>query len=145
MKKRILSKAILLLFAVISMVFSPVYVKASSNNLYKENVAANILVKSTTYDCHDAVLGCVDDESSLAWLLQKILNYIKILGPTMAISMGTIDFVKVIIISDEENMKKTQTKFIKRIVAAMLLFFIPTIVELLLNIVGLSGYTGGLK
>ena len=80
--------------------------------------------------------------------VQKLLlNYIKILGPTIAIVMGSLDFAKAIISSDEDNMKKSQRKFIQRIIAAVLLFFIPLLVEVLLGMFGITGTkaTGGLK
>ena len=135
-----------LFFVVISIVSSPIYVKAKNVDLSIDNVPAQVMVKAPT-SCDQALFGCVDDEKSVAWLLQKILNYIKILGPTAAIALGTIDFAKAIIISDEENMKKTESRFIKRIIAAMLLFFVPLLVQIFLGLVGITGTaaTGGLS
>ena len=71
----------------------------------------------------------------------------KILGPTIAIVFGTLDFTKAIVASDEEKMKKAQSSFVKRLIAALLLFFVPIIVELLLGIFGITGIsaTGGLS
>ncbi len=84
------------------------------------------------------ILGDVQDEKSVAWLVQKILNYIKILGPTLAIILSSIDFAKAIVTSDDDSMKKAQSKFLKRMVAAVLLFFVPMLTEILL---GLFGFT----
>ena len=119
--------------------------------------AANIKISDNNYvqildgtiDCtsqETGILGNVNDEKSVAWLLQKLLNYIKILGPSIAIVLGSIDFIKAIVSSDEENMKKTQKRFINRLIAATLLFFIPLIVELLLGLFGFTtNVTCGLK
>lgn len=85
-----------------------------------------------------AMFGDINDSTSTAWLIQKILNYMKVLGPTIAVVFGSIDMVKAIITSDEENMKKAQSKFIKRILAAVALFFVPLATGILLSIFGLT-------
>lgn len=143
-------KLIISLFlTVILLGATPSYVKAESNDLKIDKAPVQVLAKANTngVTCDRAILGCVDDESSVAWLLQKILNYIKILGPTLAIILGTIDFIKAIITPDDENMKKTENRFIKRIIAAILLFFIPLIVQIALSFLGITGVaaTGGLS
>ncbi len=85
-----------------------------------------------------SILGDVNDETSTAWLIQTLLNYLKILGPTIAIVLGSLDFGKAIITSDEESMKKAQNAFIKRIIAAVALFFVPLIVQILLGLFGIT-------
>ena len=125
------------------------------SNTYAVGVSTSTNVNSyaqildgETIDCNgdNSLLGNVNDEKSVAWLLQKLLNYIKILGPSIAIVLGSIDFIKAIVSSDEENMKKTQKRFINRLIAATLLFFIPLIVELLLGLFGFTtNVTCGLK
>lgn len=86
----------------------------------------------------DSLLGDVSNEDSVAWLVQKLLNYIRILGPSLAIVLGSIDYIKAIISSDENEMKKTNSKFVKRMIAAVLLFFIPTITTVLLDLFGIT-------
>ena len=71
-------------------------------------------------------------------VVTKLLHYIKILGPSLAIALGTIDFVKAIVTSDEKSMKETQKKFVNRLIAAILLFFVPLIVQVLLNLFGFT-------
>lgn len=125
------------------------------SNTYAFGVSTNTntnsyvqILDGETIDCNgdNSLLGNVNDEKSVAWLLQKLLNYIKILGPSIAIVLGSIDFIKAIVSSDEENMKKTQKRFINRLIAATLLFFIPLIVELLLGLFGFTtNVTCGLK
>lgn len=147
------SYIIISLFFVVMMVF-PVNVKAESKESYINYVTIessqditnrSFALIAAEVDCNDTILGCTDDEDSVAWLLQKLLNYLKILGPTIAIVLGSLDFTKAIVASDEDQMKKTQSKFVKRIIAAVLLFFIPLLVEILLGIFGIVGTTGGLN
>lgn len=85
-----------------------------------------------------SILGDVNNEKSVAWLVQRLLNYVKVLGPTIAIILGSIDFGKAIVLSDEENMKKAQNKFIKRMIAAIALFFVPLLTQVLLGLFGIT-------
>lgn len=144
-------KKILLVFVLFLAL--PIGVKAYDLNNTKivENGYIKSLEKSTTTDTNDAcsddsaVLGNVDCEDSVAWLLQKILNYIKIIGPSLAIVLSAIDYTKAIVTSDNDTMKKTNRRFVNRIIAAVLLFFIPMLTELVLNIIGITSSTAGLK
>lgn len=88
----------------------------------------------------DYILGNPSIEGSMAWFLQKILNYIKILGPILVIVLSTLDFTKTIMASDAENMKKAQRKLFIRIGCAVGLFFLPLIATTLLNLI--NGTTG---
>lgn len=90
-------------------------------------------------DCGDnGLLGNVNDEDSVAWLLQKILNYLKIIGPFIVVVMSGIDFTKVIVTSDDDSMKKAQKKLVIRLLLAGSLFFLPQIVIALLDIFGIT-------
>lgn len=86
----------------------------------------------------DSLLGDVSNEDSVAWLLQKIFNYIKILGPSLTIILSSIDYIKAIVSSDEKQMNKVNSNFVKRMIAAVLLFFIPTITSLMFGIFGIT-------
>lgn len=87
-----------------------------------------------TNKCTD-ILGDPTDTGSVANLLQVIFNYIKILGPLLVIILSSLDFTKVILTGDEKSMKKAQSNLGIRIACAVLLFFIPTIVILLFNLI----------
>lgn len=92
-----------------------------------------------------AVLGDVNCECSIAWLLQKILNYMRIIGPTIAIILSSLDFAKSIIASDDDSFNKAKKKFVKRLILALFLFLIPTLVSVILGLFGItSNVTGGL-
>lgn len=113
----------------------PINVVAKNHELQ----ISNIIFADDVNGCSNsdsAILGDIKNPESTAWLLQKILNYIKIIGPTLALILGIIDFIQAIVSSDEENMKKVQVKFMKRIIAAILLFFIPIITTILLDVFG---------
>lgn len=69
-------------------------------------------------------------------LIDKINSYldiIKIIIPIILIGYGVIDFTKAIF-SGEDDMRKAQTSFFKRIGIAVIIFITPSIVNLILNL-----------
>lgn len=66
--------------------------------------------------------------------IKKYTNIIKIAVPIILIVFGIIDFTKAIFSGNEEDMKKSQKAFIKRLVVAILFFFTPVIVNVILSI-----------
>ena len=87
-----------------------------------------------------------ETEGSFGWLLQKILNYIKIAGPILVVLLSALDFIKAIASSEEDAFKKAQSRLVIRLVAALALFLVPTFVELLLGLInGISDPSCGLK
>lgn len=63
-----------------------------------------------------------------------IWNIIKIGIPVILIVLGAVDFAQAIFSGKEEGMKKAQEKFIKRIIVAVIIFIVPSILGLLLEI-----------
>lgn len=66
--------------------------------------------------------------------INSYMLYIKVAVPILIIVLGSIDFGKAFIASDEDAMKKAQKRFMMRIMIGMVIFFIPSIVKILLNI-----------
>ena len=52
----------------------------------------------------------------------------------MVVILSSLDFAKAIITSDDDSMKKAEKKLVIRLVLAVALFLIPTLVSVLLNI-----------
>ena len=94
--------------------------------------------KQQNCDPESGLLGNPDDEDSVAWLLQKILNYLKLIGPFIVVVMSGIDYAKVIITSDDENMAKAHKKLAIRLILAASLFFLPDLISVLLEIFGIT-------
>jgi hypothetical protein len=145
-------------------IFTPINTKALScenvNFSNNFNILATASVTSTDdlddwlndydqdQDCDgsNSILGDPNDEDSVAWLLQQILNYIKVIGPILVVVLSSIDFAMVIIKSDDEAMGKAAHKLGIRLILAASLFFIPTLVEVILDIFGFtSSATCGLQ
>lgn len=81
------------------------------------------------------IFGDPTDKKSVAYLIQTLLNYIKVLAPILVVILSSMDFIKVIWTSDDESMKKAQQKLGKRLVAAVLLFLLPTLIGLMFNLI----------
>ena len=89
-------------------------------------------------DCENTLLGSTADPNSVAWLLQQVFTYVKVLGPILVVILSSVDFIKVIAKGDDDAMAKAQKKLFTRLVLAVLLFLIPTLVEVLLDLFGLT-------
>ncbi len=70
----------------------------------------------------------------LVKLINDIMNVIRIAVPILLIVLGIVDFTKAVFSGDDKAMSKAQSTFIKRIVAAVIVFLVPIFVNLVLNI-----------
>lgn len=80
-----------------------------------------------------------NDLAPLITFLKSILTIIQFAIPILLIIMGTIDLGKAVMSSDDKEIKGATSKLIKRAIAAVAVFFIPLIVNLLIKMVGQSG------
>lgn len=68
-------------------------------------------------------------------LTSMVILAIQVVVPVLLIIWGMIDFTKAVIGQDDSKMKEAQKVFIKRLIAAAIVFLTVTIVKLLLNLV----------
>ena len=62
-------------------------------------------------------------------IVLKILNIIKVLLAVIVIIFGIIDFSKVVVDSKDGKLGEAISMFIRRIIAALIVFFVPTIIN----------------
>ena len=72
-------------------------------------------------------------------LLNLALNFLMIIGPIIALVLGTYDLVVALANGEEDAKKKGIKKMKNRLIAAALLLLLPYIVKLVLNIAGRGG------
>ena len=72
-------------------------------------------------------------------LLNLVLNFLMIIGPIIALVLGTYDLIVALANGEEDAKKKGIKKMKNRLVAAALLLLLPYIVKLILNIAGRGG------
>lgn len=97
----------------------------------------------------NGICGLLGNENSeTVLLLKKIYKYLKILIPILIIILSIVDFVKVVVTGKNDDMKKAIDKFVKRIIVAIVFILVPAIIQILINISGITSYSGineGLK
>lgn len=67
-----------------------------------------------------------------------ILKYICILIPIALILFGVFDLGKAVIASDEKEVKAAQSRLIKRVIYAIVVFLVPQLVSLIMGIVSIG-------
>lgn len=72
----------------------------------------------------------------------QVLGYVvmifKIVIPLLLIILGMVDLGKAVVSSDDKAINKAVSTLIRRFIAAVVIFFIPTIVSAIFNIIGLE-------
>lgn len=68
-------------------------------------------------------------------MLQDALNIVRIAAPALLILLCSVDLGTAVISEDKDSLKKATSKSIKRCIAAIAIFFIPLIVNVLINLV----------
>ncbi|MBE6139148.1 MAG: hypothetical protein E7174_01390 [Firmicutes bacterium] len=91
-------------------------------------LAANIA------SCESSMPRAIIDEK-IPNMVSTVITVIKVVVPVLIVVLGMIDLVKGMTASKEDEMKKGQKMFIKRLVAGALVFFVFTIVQLLISFV----------
>lgn len=86
----------------------------------------------TTLTCDDLFSG--DEGQDLLNLIKTVFNLIKIAIPVLLIALGILDFTKAIFAGKEDDMKKAQGKFMKRLIIGVCIFIAPSILKLILTI-----------
>ena len=72
---------------------------------------------------------------AVAGLVHLVFIAIQIVVPILLIIWGMLDFAQSVIAQDEDKIKAGQKKFMKRLIAALVIFLIVTIVQLAINVV----------
>ena len=67
-------------------------------------------------------------------LVKSVMTIIQIAVPILLIIMGSLDLMKAVMAGKEDEIKKAQNTFIKRAIAAVIVFFIPLIVSLVIGL-----------
>lgn len=78
--------------------------------------------------------GIAEFPSELATVISSIVNIIKIGIPLLLIIFGMIDLGKAVVAQKEDEIKKGQQTFIKRLIAAVIVFFVVFIVQIVVGL-----------
>lgn len=78
----------------------------------------------------------LEQTSTLISLLKSIITIIKVVVPILLVVWGMLDLGKAVIAQKEDDIKKGQNTLMKRSIAAVIVFLVPTIIGLLLKAIG---------
>lgn len=78
-------------------------------------------------------------------VLGYLLKLVKLAVPIVLIAMVVIDFTKAVVANDEKKMNDSKNTAFKRIIYALVIFLVPTIVSLIFKTVGNDVSNGGLN
>lgn len=85
------------------------------------------IFNSSEFDC-ESLIG-----EEMISFINKGMNIIKLIVPLLLIVFGVFDFVKAIFASNDDEIKKAQKSFIKRLIIAVIIFFSPILVNFIID------------
>lgn len=124
-----------------------------STSMYTKDDGGNIVAQACNKACSmlndDIALICKDESAqfgscgslgkeSTQWLF-RLVRIVRYAVPALLVILSILDFIKAIASESEDEMKKATGKFTKRLVAAVLLFLIPFILDFILAIFDIPG------
>lgn len=72
-------------------------------------------------------------------LVSTVINLIKIVVPILLIVFGMLDLGKAVMAQKEDEIKKGQQTFVKRLIAAVIVFLVLFVVQIVLGLVAPKG------
>ena len=72
---------------------------------------------------------CGDNLIWIVQILRIVIRVIQIAAPLALIIFGSLDFFKALIAHDEKEMRIKRKPFIQRLIAALIIFFLPWFVQ----------------
>lgn len=125
--------------------------ETTKDNFLGEFESSGLIVRDDStgeYTCaelNSSLFGSENDPTSLRYYIDTGLQYIRIIVPILIIVLGMLDFGKAVLAGKEDNMKKAQSTFIKRLIAGVIVFFVPLLVDLVMDLADIvwqgTGYT----
>lgn len=138
MKKVVLIMFLILVGFTINSGF--VYADNNYNGSYRDNSDVMQKTSNNTASGDCGVLGDPNNEDTIAYYLQQVFNIIRFAGPILVVLLTVYDLIKVVSESkQDEQLKKVGIKTLKRVIYAVLLFVLPTLITIVFNLVGLYG------
>lgn len=89
--------------------------------------------------------ACGDILPILRVIRQGVIPLVQMGIPIVLILLGTIDLGKAVISSEDKEVKAAQSRLIKRILYAVVIFFLTTIISLVFNLVAKTNGQGDIK
>ena len=89
------------------------------------------------------ICGANSDLVTILGVVRTVLTIIQIAVPILLIIMGSLDLMKAVMAGKEDEIKKAQGTFVKRAIAAVIVFFIPLVVSLVMGLIKIDSTSNG--
>ena len=86
---------------------------------------------------------CGFSDKLVIWIA-NVVRWIKYIIPVAVMALGILDFIKAMAGDKDDEMKKAQGRFVKRLIAAALIFLAPIIIEFILDKMGFTANDCGI-
>ena len=73
--------------------------------------------------------------------LQNILKAIRIVAPVLVVFLSAYEYLTVVFMKSADDLKKANKRLINRLILIALLFFLPTLLNLILSLIETGDYT----
>lgn len=93
--------------------------------------------KESVTDCN-GIFGDPSNEDSTIFMIQKFLNYAKVLAPLLVVLLSGFDFAKNTLSGDQDEMKKATKKLGIRLACAVGVYLAPLLTGFLINFINNS-------
>ncbi len=80
--------------------------------------------------------GTLNFEDVLPTSVSTVINVMKVVIPIMVVFFGLLDLGKAVMSQKEDDIKKNQGLLVKRLIIAVLVFFVVSLVQFVVSLVG---------
>lgn len=97
--------------------------------------------------CQDVAkdINCGIFNGEFRKFLEMILSVIRFAVPIIIIGLGIMDFIKATAAQDASEIKKASAKLVKRLIIGVIIFLLPTLIDLILDLAGIEYGTCNIK
>lgn len=96
----------------------------------------NLFYILSNVSCGNGANGPLVIDATLPSAISTIVNIMKVAIPVLVVVFGLIDLGKAVMSAKEDDIKKNQGLLIKRLIVAVLVFFVVSIVQFVVSLVG---------
>ena len=121
------------------------YIYSEEENTVTACVATCLGIKNYMPDEYgnNDLSDCGFSDRLVIWIA-NVVRWIKYIIPVVVMALGILDFIKAMAGDKDDEMKKAQGRFVKRLIAAALIFLAPIIIEFILDKMGFAANDCGI-
>jgi hypothetical protein len=144
-------KYILLLVFILLISLKPVYAESKKITTHEYTPSIMLIEGNPQYSINGYnpsknKISCgqlIDAETKQ--LIKEVLAYPRYIIPAIIIALGSLDLFKAVIAGKEDEMKKAQKTFMKRVIIGVLVYLVPALVNVIIWLANIAweglGYT----